>query len=230
MRDWSSLQRDNFEMPDTEGVEKLNEKRCPMRIRWTTTVVAVVALVLVAAAAANPGEPVAAEVPSTGDCGPRSIADEFLALDGIVGSTSAAVESLARDYSELPGVLDATIRGEDVQLTIARDAASGAPADVEARLSCLTDSEVDRVKLAVSSIAIAEDEFVAAGYSPHTDRVVVTTNSAQVSVDELSAASGVSADLIIVSVVPTEGGRLTRTSDAAAHKGGAQIQSGGLLP
>jgi hypothetical protein len=93
-------------------------------------------------------------------------------------------------------------------------------------VACISRADVESVQASLSNIKLEDGEYVSAGYSIYSDRIVVSTN---ISEDRVVKAIDLPRNLLIVEVVEgASKGRLSRTSDASPHYGGAYITSGGV--
>ena len=146
------------------------------------------------------------------------------------------VEGYVASLGEAAGVLDVRWDGLAVRVVVERGGppdlgqipgVGNPPAGVELSVSssqCFTRAMLEETTRHAQAAQLDDGEFMSFGYSPVTDRISVTTNMSE---DRVLDVLGVGGNQ--VTILPAEGGRLSRTSDAAPHQGGARITSGGYV-
>lgn len=168
-------------------------------------------------------------------CGKRSMGDEIDALAKVEGSWDLSGEEFVAKADEMEGVLAAGLVHGEILVAAGRGASSevegmirGADAEgltVRVVESCVSVEELAQALENVNELKHGPLDTTGIGYSLYTDRIVVTTT---LDAESVVATLRVPEQLVIAgSVEPgVSDGRLTRTSDAAPHKGGAVISNG----
>jgi hypothetical protein len=91
-------------------------------------------------------------------------------------------------------------------------------------VSCVSDESIASTTEALTTIKLTGDDFVAAGYSPYTDRIEIRTSLDGASLAERIAKSLVERDYTLIAA--QAGGRADRRWDGTPHYAGSQINDG----